>query len=108
MFAVGGDGQAMNQLHDEVGATCGGGAGVIDGSNSRVIHECQSLAFDIKSSDDLEGIHADLDDFESDLAADGGGLFGPPDEAKATFTEFLTEGVRADGLAGLIGVGGWV
>ena len=108
LFAIDGDGQAMDQLHDEVRATRGGGAGVIDGSDPRVIHESQRLAFDIEASDDLEGIHADLDDFEGDLAADGGGLFGPPDEAEATFSQFLAEGIGADVLAGLIGVGGQI
>ena len=103
-FGVGGDGESVDELHDEEGEALGGGAGVEDLSDVGVVHEGEGAAFGVEAGDDGFGAHAGFDDFEGDVAADGFGLCGEIDGAHAAFAEDALDFVVADGGGG--GVGG--
>lgn len=110
--AVFGDAQAGDQLHDEEGPAGGGGAGVEDAGDVRVVHEGQRLALGLESSDDGPAVHAGFEDFESDAAADGGELLGQEDDADAALADFFEQLVGADAVAGFFdrgerGLGPW-
>jgi hypothetical protein len=87
--AVGGDGGAVDELHDEVWAAGFGGAGVVDLGDVLVVHHREGLALGLEAGDDLGAVHAGLDDLECDFAADGGLLLGHVDDAHAAFADFF-------------------
>jgi len=68
-----------------------------------MIHDRQGLSFGLETGDDLPGVHARLEDFEGDLAADGLGLLGHEDDAKTALADLLQELVRPDDCAGALG-----
>ena len=68
-----------------------------------MVHQRQSLPFGFEPGDDRFGVHAQLDDFEGDAAADGLLLFGHIDHAAAAFADLLQQFVVADAVAGLFG-----
>jgi hypothetical protein len=65
-----------------------------------VVHEGEGLALGYEAGDDLSGIHAGLDDFQGDAAADRVGLFGHEDDAHTAFADLFEEFVGADRGAG--------
>ena len=91
-----GDRNAAHQFHHEVGPARVGRARVEHLGDVRMIHHRQRLPLGLEAGDDLLGVHAQLDDLERDLAADGFLLFRQPDHAEAAFAEFLQQLVAAD------------
>ena len=54
-----------------------------------MVHQGQRLPLGFEPGDDRFGVHAQLDDFEGDAAADGLFLFGHINHAAAAFADFL-------------------
>ena len=104
--AVVGDRDALDQLHDEVGAARVGGAGVEDLGDVGVVHQRQGLAFGLEAGDDLAGVHARLDDLQRHPAADRVRLLGHEDDAHAPLADRLQQLVGADDRAGALGRAG--
>ena len=101
LVAVLGDRDALDQLHDEVGAAGVGGAGVEDAGDVGVVHQGQGLALGLEAGDDLLRVHARLDDLQGHRAADRLGLLGHVDDAHAPLADLLQQLVGADhGMAG--------
>src|SRR5260370_37852566 len=77
LIAVAGDGDAFDQLHDEVGTTGGealtpnpspirwergtGHSRIVKLRNAWMVHQRQGLALGFKAGDDLPGVHPQLD-----------------------------------------------
>src|SRR3954453_6569165 len=85
--AVVGDADALDQLHNEERPAGGGGTGVEDLCDIRVVHEGERLALLLEAGDDIAGIHADLDDLERDAAANGALLLRDPDAPEPAFAD---------------------
>ena len=62
-IGVGGQREAVDELHDEEGESLRGGAGVEDLGDVGVVHEGEGAAFGVEAGDDGFGTHAGLDDF---------------------------------------------
>src|SRR5688572_29777313 len=58
-----------HQLHDKVGSSGFSGTRIEHFRDIWVVHERKRLPFGFKSRDDTPGIHAWLDDFQSDAAS---------------------------------------
>ena len=99
VVAIAGDGRAVNVLHDEVRLAIGSGAGVENFGDGRMIHHGEGLLFGMEALEDGVVVEAAANELESYVAADGGGLFGEPDEAHAAFAEFFQETIGADSFA---------
>ena len=65
----------------------------------------QGLSLGFEAGDDLLGVHARLDDLQSDLAAHRLDLFGHVDDAEAAFADLLQQLVGSDLRTGLLGDG---
>jgi hypothetical protein len=98
--AVVADGEALDELHGEEGASVGRGAGVEDVGDVGVVEERQGLALGLEAGDDLLGVHAELDELQCDAAADGEGLIGEEDLAHAAFADLLQQAEGTDGHGG--------
>ena len=96
LVAVFGNGDALNQFHDEVRPAGLGGAGVEDLGNIRVVHHGQGLSFGLETGDDLPSVHAQLDDLQRHLAADGLGLLGHIDHRHPPLADPLQQLVPPD------------
>ena len=94
--AVVGDGDAVDQLHDEVGPAGVGGAGVEHLGDVRVVHQGQGLSLGLEAGDHLVGIHTGLDDLQGHSSPDGTLLLGHVDDAHAPFADLSQELVGAD------------
>jgi hypothetical protein len=84
-----GDGSAPDQLHDEVGPAGLGGPRIQHPGDVRVVHQGQGLSLGREAGEDFPGVHARLEDLESDHAADRLLLLGQVDDAKAAFPDLL-------------------
>src|SRR6266404_3881176 len=102
LVAVVGNLDPTHQLHDEVRAAGFACAGVQDFGNVRMVHQRQRLAFGLKASDDLPGVHAQLDDLEGDPAVDRLLLFSHIDHTAAALANLLKEFVSADTLTSFL------
>ena len=91
LIAVFGDGNAGNQLHDKIRPAGVSGSGVEDFGDIGVVHEGQGLSLRLEAGDDLAGVHAQFDDLEGDLAADGLLLLGHVDHRHAALADLLQE-----------------
>src|SRR5262245_31101527 len=91
-----GDGDALDQLHDEVRPTGRGRAGVEDLGDVGVVHQRQRLPLRLEPGQDLGGVQAGLDDLEGDLAAHGLFLLGHVDDPHAALADLLQQLVGAD------------
>src|SRR5215470_4767597 len=100
LVAIAGDGNAGHVFHDEVGLTVGSGTGVEDFGDGGVIHDGEGLALGLETAEGRIVVHATAYEFESDIAADGSGLFGEPDLSHAAFAEFLEQAIGAEGFGG--------
>ena len=89
-------GDALDQLHDEVGPAGVGGAGVEHPGDVGVVHHRQGLPLGLEAGDHLGGVHPRLDDLDGDLAADGLGLLGHVDDAHAPLADRLEQLVGPD------------
>ncbi len=96
-IAVVGDGDALHELHHEVGSAAFGGAGIEDLGDGWVVHQGQRLAFGVEAGQHLRGVHAALDQLERDAALNGLCLLGLPDLAHAPFPQLLEKPIVADG-----------
>jgi len=65
-----------------------------------MLHHRQRLALSFEAGDDLPGVHAQLDDFERNAAANRFFLFRHIDDAAPAFADLLEEFVVADAVAG--------
>ncbi len=83
------------------GEGCLGHSRIINLRNVRVIHEGQGLALGFEPSDDLLGVHAQLDDLQRDPAADRLLLFGHIDHATTAFADLLKQFVAPNPIPGL-------
>ncbi len=96
LVAEPGDGDALDELHDEVGSPGGGLAAVQDAGNADVLHESQGLALGLEAGDHLTRVHARLQDFQSDPAANRVLLLGHEYHAEAAFPDLLDQFVGAN------------
>ena len=78
-------------------------SGVEDLGDTGMVHQGQRLSLGLEASDHLVGIHAQFDDLESHLAADGLLLLGHVDHRHAAFADLLQELVPPDDRAWLLG-----
>ena len=69
LVAILGEGDALNQLHHEVGPTVFGGSRIMYLRDIRMVHQCQGLLLRFEAGNHLAGIHPRLDDFQRHLAA---------------------------------------
>ena len=102
LVAVGGDGHAAHQLHDEIRAPVLRRAGVEDLGDVRVIHHGQRLPLLLEAGDDFLRVHAHLDDLQRDAAFHRLHLIRHPDGAEASLAQWLQELVRPDALAAFL------
>jgi hypothetical protein len=100
------DGDAVDELHDEVEAAGVGGSGVERTGNEGVVHEGERLALGLEAGDGLLGVHSGLDDLEGDLALDGMELLGAANDAHAAAAESTEDPVGTDEGAGAVEWGG--
>ena len=103
-IAVVGEGQAPHELHDEVGPSRLGGAGVEDAGDARVVHEGEGLALGLEAGHHFLRLHAQLDDLEGHPARHRLHLLGQVDDAHAALAQHLEEPVGADALQDLGGL----
>jgi hypothetical protein len=94
------DGDAVDQLHDEIGPAARRGVGVEDAGDVLVVHERQGLPLRLEAGEDLPAVHAGLDDLQGNLAANRMLLLGHVDDAHAAFADLLEQLVRAEARAG--------
>ena len=102
-----GDFLAIHQFHDEVRPAGGGGAGIEDAGDVRVVHAGEGLAFERKAGDDIFGVHAHADDFEGHLAMHRHPLLRQVNHTAAARAEAVDEVVGPDprANAGMGGIG---
>ena len=100
VVAVLGDGDALDQLHREVGPAALGAAGVEHAGDVGMVHHRQRLPLGLEAGDHLPAVHAGLDDLERHAAADRLLLLGHVDDAHAPFADLLQQLVGADLRAG--------
>ena len=96
----GGDGDAADQLHHEIGTARIGGPGIQHMGDMRVVHERQRLPFGLEAGHHLLAIHAWLEHLERHLTADALLLLRHEDDAEAALANLLQQLVRADHRAG--------
>ena len=84
-----GDGDALDQLHDKVGATRVGRAGVEDLGDVGMVHERQGLALSGEPGEHLAAVHPGLDNLQCNRSPHWPGLLGHEDGAHASFADGL-------------------
>ena len=95
-----GDGDALDQLHDEIGAGGDGRAGIEYPGDVLVIHDRQRLPFGLETVDYLLRVHPGLDDLERDLTPHRPALLRQEDGAHAPLADFADELIRTDQRSG--------
>src|SRR3954447_14381647 len=93
---------AADQLHDEIRPSRGGGAGVEDPGNIRVVHQSQRLSFRFEPSDDRLGIHSQLNDLQRYMATNRLKLLRHVNHPAPAFADLLEQLTAADSLARLL------
>jgi hypothetical protein len=91
-----GNGDALDQLHNEVGQAGLRRAGVKHLGDVRVFHKGQRLSLRLKAGNDLPRVHAWLGDFQRHLAADRLLLLSDEDETHTALADLFHQPVRAD------------
>ena len=84
------------QLHHEKGSARVGCAGIQNLRNIGVLHHRKGLSLGLKSSDDLFGIHAQLDDFQRHTSCDRLLLLCHVDHPTTSFADILKKFVSPD------------
>ena len=97
------DGLPLDQFHDEVRAARLGAAAIEHAGDVGMIHHGQRLPLGFEASNDLLGVHAQLDDLQRHAAADRLLLLGHIDRAEAAVPDHLEQRVTADHSAGAFG-----
>ena len=105
LVAVLGDGNALDQLHDEERPARLGAAGVEHAGDVGVVHHRQGLPLGLEAGQHGLGVHARLDDFHGHDALHRFCLLGHEDRAHAPLADLLHQLVAADGRAGPLGEG---
>ncbi len=98
-----GDGDALHQLHHEVGPARVGFAAVEDMRDVGMVHQRQRLPLGLEAGNHLARVHAGLEHLEGDLAAHRLRLLGHEDDAEAALADLLQQLVGADDRAGTFG-----
>ena len=105
LIAEVGDGNALDQLHGEVGPPAGGDTSFEHPRNIRVAHHGECLAFRFKTGQHLLGVHARLDHLQRNHAPHRFHLLGHPDHSESSFSDLLAQDEVAHPLALHFGVG---
>ena len=92
------DGLSGDVLHDEVREPFGSGAGVEEGGDVVVTEGLEDAALVVEAAEDGGGVHAALDDFDGEVARDGG-VADAIHRAHAAFTDALEELIAIDAAA---------
>lgn len=95
-----GDGHPFDQFHHEIRPPRVGRSPVEHTSDVRMFHDGLGLTLGFEAGHDLACVHARLDDFHRNHAANGLLLLGDENDAKATLADLLDEFVGADLRAG--------
>ena len=93
----------LDQVHDEVRPAAIGLPRFEDLGDVGMVHQGQGLALGLEAGDHLTRVHAWLEDFQGDLAADRLGLLGHEDDAEAPLADLFQQFVRPDHRAGTLG-----
>ena len=86
----------MHQLHHEEWTSLSSDSGVQHTCNVGMVHQRQCLPLGLESSHNLFGVHAGLDDFQGNFAANGFRLLGHVDDSKTSFAELLSKFIGTD------------
>src|SRR5262249_21625014 len=89
LVAIGRDGDALDQLHDEIGPARRRPPSVVHLGDAWVVHQGQRLPLLFKAGDHLRRVHARPNDFDGDAPADRLLLLRGPDLAHAALAEAL-------------------
>ena len=100
---MGGDGDALDVFHDEIGSSILGLPRVENFGDGRVVHHGQGLSLGLETGDDLSCVHACLDELQGHAAVDGFVLLGDPDFSHPALADFLEEMIGTDHPACLAG-----
>src|SRR5664280_1478608 len=103
LVAVFGDLDSAHQFHHKVWPSRFSRACIQNFRNVWMIHQRQRLSFGFKPCDDAFGVHAELDDFERDAAANRLLLLGHINDPATTFANLLEQLVSANLVAGFLG-----
>ena len=87
LVAVVGDGDALDQLHHEIGPTRFGRSGIEHAGDVGVVHKRQGLPLGLEAGDHLFAVHAGLDNLERHAAADRLMLLGQIDDPEAPLAD---------------------
>src|SRR5437667_4040422 len=98
LVAIISDPDSAHQFHDEEGPARLSCASLEHTGDIGVIHQGKSLAFSLESGDDSPGIHSELNDFESDAAADRLLLFRHVHDAATALADLLEQLVAANSI----------
>jgi hypothetical protein len=90
------NGDAFDQLHNEVRPAGFGRAAVQDARDARMVHHRQGLTLGFETSDDLPRVHAEFDDLQGDASSDGLFLLGHENDTEPTFADLLKKLVTSD------------
>jgi len=96
LVAILGNGDALDQLHDEVGLPGVRRPGLEHLGDVGVVHHRQGLFFRLEPGDDLPAVHAGLDDLQGHPPADRLGLLGHVHHAHPACADLLQKLVGAD------------
>src|SRR5690349_11731918 len=101
LIAVFRDFDAANQFHYEIRATGFSRSRVKYFRDIRMIHQGERLSFSLKPGNDTFGVHARLNDFQSDSPSHWPLLLGHENDAATPFSDLLQQFVFVDLIAGL-------
>jgi hypothetical protein len=102
LIAIVGDFDAPHELHHKEWSTSFGGSGIQHLGNVWMIHQRQRLTLGVEAGYDLLGVHAQLDHFQGDFAADGLFLFRHVNHTATTFANLLEQLVSANAPTDLL------
>src|SRR5437773_7844894 len=105
LVAIISDPDSAHQFHDEEGPARLSCASLEHTGDIGVIHQGQCLTFSLEPRDDSPGIHAQLNNFESDSPAHGLFLLRHVDDAATALADLLEQLVAANSITGFFA--GW-
>src|SRR5579859_2777688 len=87
-LAISGDGHSANQLHHEKRTSTLSRPGIEYLGNIGMVHHRKCLPLQLESGYHLTRVHAELENFDGDLALDRTQLLGKINRAETAFTNF--------------------
>ena len=93
---------AFDQIHDKVGSTAFGGAGVQHFRNIGVVHHGKRLTLSFKAGNHLTAVHSWLNDLQGHATFNRMRLLGHVHDPHAAFADLLEQLVGADLGAGTL------